>query len=427
MGENQVTELGTAAPPNAAPPDAPGPRDRASIRRTNLSAVMGLLRDSGPRSRAQIAADTGLPKPTVTSLVAELVTLGLVREGPAQREGAVGRPGTLVHLDGDAICGIGVEISTSYVHVLALALDGTQVYAHRVPLAVKEEGPDATLDVTARHVADCLTALDREGRRPAGLTLALPGVIDMASATVTYAPGIGWRDVAVADALRTRVGRAAAGTLPPIAVDNDAKLAALAEYAQIRGSGVRDMLCITGERGIGAGIVNDGRLLRGADGFAGEVGHMPLDPHRNPCVCGRHGCWETMVGLDAILRLAAGGSDPIHDPGLALEDRLADLRGRAEAGDPRTVEALDRVAHDLGLGLALLTDVLNPRVVVLGGYFTHIGDRFLDRVRETVRARVMAPLAGGCEVRLSELGFVAAAYGGAHLALDAVYQRPALS
>ncbi|MEU6844026.1 ROK family transcriptional regulator [Streptomyces sp. NPDC046716] len=424
MGEHEVTDLGTASAAQAAPADASGTRDRASIRRTNLGAVLGLLRDGGPRSRAQIAVDTGLPKPTVTSLVAELVGLGLVREGPAQREGAVGRPGTLVRLDGGGLCGVGVEISTSYVHVLALALDGSQVHSHRVPLAVKDEGPEAVLDLTARHVADCLAALERAGMRPVGLTLAVPGVVDSASATVSFAPGIGWRDVPVADALRARLLRAGVPTLPPIALDNDAKLAALAEYAQVRGSGVRDMLSLTGERGIGAGIVNDGRLLRGADGFAGEVGHMPLDPARNPCVCGRHGCWETMVGLDAILRLAARGSDPLHDPDVALEDRLADLRRRAEAGDPSTVEALDRVAHDLGLGLALLADVLNPRLVVLGGYFTYIGDLLLDRVREMLRTRVMAPLAGGCEVRLSALGFTAAAHGGAHLALDTVYLRP---
>ncbi|MDG4865251.1 ROK family protein, partial [Streptomyces sp. T-3] len=93
-------------------------------------------------------------------------------------------------------------------------------------------------------------------------------------------------------------------------------------------------------------------------------------------------------------------------------------------GDPRTGEALAQVADDLGLGLALLADVLNPRVMVLGGYFTHIGDLMLDRVREVVRERVMAPDAGGCEVRLSTLGFAAAARGGAYLALDAVHQDP---
>ncbi|MFC7307203.1 ROK family protein [Streptomyces monticola] len=397
-----------------------GPRGRASIRRTNLGVVLRILRDAGPRSRAQIAVDTGLPKPTVTTLVAELVSLGLVREGPAQREGSVGRPGTLVHIDGGHICGIGVEISTSYVHVLALTPSGDQVFEHRAAVAVADVGAEAVLDLTAREIRACHAALARDGIRPIGLTLAVPGVIDVATGTVTYAPAIGWHDVAVAEGLRARLPE----PVPRIAVDNDAKLAALAEYALVQGTDIRDMVCITGERGIGAGIISDGRLLRGATGFAGEVGHMPLDPRRRPCVCGRSGCWEVMVGLDAILSLAADTGDRIHDTSAELESRLGELSRRAEAGDARTREALDRVAEDLGLGLALLADVLNPRVVVLGGYFTHIGDLIVERVREVLRTRVMAPDAGGCEVRLSTLGFAAAARGGTFLALEAVHQDP---
>lgn len=415
-----MTDLRAAPPPYAAPTDPGRPRDRGSIRRTNLGAVLRILRDSGARSRAQIATDTGLPKPTVTTLVAELVAQGLVGEGPAQREGTVGRPGTLVHIDGRHLGGIGVEISTSYVHVLALTLSEERVYEHRVALSVAGAGVDAVLEVTAEAIGACLTALDRQGIRPVGLTLAVPGVVDTAAGTVAYAPAIGWRAVAVADRLRERLAPPAL----PLAVDNDAKLGALAEYLQVRGSDVRDMVCVTGERGIGAGIISDGRLLRGATGFAGEVGHMPLDPQRRACVCGRRGCWETMVGLEAILRLAAADDDLIHDPAVALETRLGELRRRALQGDARTGEALARVAEDLGLGLALLADVLNPRVMVLGGYFTHIGSFMLDRVREVVRERVMAPDAGGCEVRLSTLGFAAAARGGACLALDAVYEDP---
>ncbi|MEV0095386.1 ROK family transcriptional regulator [Streptomyces sp. NPDC050738] len=416
-----MTDLRAATLPYAAPAGSSRPRDRSSIRRTNLGVVLRILRDAGPRSRAQIATDTGLPKPTVTTLVAELVANGLISEGSAQREGAVGRPGTLVRIDGRGLCGIGVEISTSYVHVLALTLGGDSVYEHRVAVAVAEAGTEEVLDLTAQAIRACFTALGRDGIRPVGLTLAVPGVIDTAAGTVEYASAIGWRKVAVAEGLRRRLGQ----PLPHLTVDNDAKLGALAEYVQTEGSDVHDMVCITGERGIGAGIISDGRLLRGSTGFAGEVGHMPLDPRRTPCACGRRGCWETMVGLDAILRLAGtGDGDWIHDPAVELESRLGEVRRRADEGDVRTREALARVAEDLGLGLALLADVLNPRVVVLGGYFTHIGHLMLDRIHEVLRERVMAPDAGGCEVRLSALGFAAAARGGAHLALDAVYQDP---
>ncbi|MEU9701643.1 ROK family protein [Streptomyces sp. NPDC047981] len=409
-----------ATPPNAAPSGPAQPRDRRAVRRANLGAVLRILRDTGPRSRAQLAGDTGLPKPTVTTLVAELVSLGLAAEGPVRREGAVGRPGTLVHLDGRAVCGIGVEISTSYVHVLALGLTGDLAYERRGAIDVARTGADAVLDHVARTVQDCLAALERDGRRPTGLTLAVPGVVDRTSGAVAYAPALGWRDVPVAAELLARL----TGEVPRLTVENDAKAGAMAEYVRVQGGDVHDMVCITGERGIGAGIISDGRLLRGRAGFAGEVGHMPLGSERRTCVCGRRGCWETMVGLDALLRLAADGDDGIHDTDVEPEARLAELRRRAEGGDPRTLEALDRVADDLGLGIAVLADVLNPGVVVLGGYFTHIGDLMIDRVRGVVRDRVMAPDAGGCAVVLSTLGFTAAARGGAYLALDAVYREP---
>jgi predicted NBD/HSP70 family sugar kinase len=112
------------------------------------------------------------------------------------------------------------------------------------------------------------------------------------------------------------------------------------------------MLYVTGEVGVGGGIISEGRLLRGSGGYSGEIGHMPLDPGGRPCVCGRRGCWETMVGLSALLRQVADESDPVHDPSLDLETRLADVAARAAAGDARTLTVLATVADDLALGFA---------------------------------------------------------------------------
>jgi predicted NBD/HSP70 family sugar kinase len=131
-----------------------------------------------------------------------------------------------------------------------------------------------------------------------------------------------------------------------------------------------------------------------------------------------------MVGMAALLRAVADPADPVHDPSLDLETRLADVAARAARGDARTLAALERLADDLALGVALLVDVLNPRAVVLGGYFAQLGGYLIDRVRAEVNRRVMAPNAGGCEVLLSTLGFTAPSRGGAYLALDRVYQDP---
>lgn len=404
-------------------PGAGGPgraSDRASIRRTNLGLVLRLLRDRGPRSRARIATDTGLPRPTVTNLVAELVGLRLVREGHSQRDGSVGRPGLAVEIDGHAVCGLGLEITADYVTAVALSLRGETLYERRIPLDVRALGPTAVLEETAELIREADAAVTAAGARLVGAALGAPGNVDIATGQVGYAPNIGWRDIAALAELRRRLGRAA----PRLHLENDAKLAAIAEYVIASAADIHDLISVTGGIGVGGGIVSGGQLLRGARGFAGEIGHMPLAPGGRRCNCGRRGCWETMVGLGALLRHAADPHDRVHDASLDVASRLADLRARADARDARTLAALERLADDLSLGVALLADVLNPRAVVLGGYFPVFADHLLDRVREGVARRVMAPDAGGCDIVPSTLGLNAPARGGAHLALDAVYQDP---
>ncbi|MGF1424902.1 ROK family transcriptional regulator [Kitasatospora sp. LaBMicrA B282] len=396
-------------------------RDRSSSRRANLGMVLRLLRDEGPRSRARIAEDTGLPKATVSNLTAELLEGGLIREGEAERDrGTVGRPGQAVEIDGGGVHGIGAEINVDYVGLLALNLKGEVTAERRIPFDVRAAGPDATLDTTAQLVAEGIEALHRTGGRAVGVTLATPGAVDLASGTVAYASNIGWRDVPAVAALRERLGPGA----PPLHLENDAKLGALAEYVLASAADVRDLVFVTGQTGVGVGIIAGGQLVRGAGGYAGEVGHLPLVPSEQQCACGRRGCWENTVGRGALLRYAADPGDLVWDPLVDLERRLAELRGRAQAGDPRTLEALRRIADNLAPGVALLADILNPRLVVLGGHFAFFGEFLLDRVTAQVHERVMAPDAGGCEIVLSSTGLAGTVRGGALLALDAVYQDP---
>jgi len=396
------------------------PSDRASIRRTNLGLVLRLLRDSGSRSRSRIAADTGLPKPTITNLIGELAELGLVREAQEERSGSVGRPGLLVEIDGHGFCGIGVEVGVGYLSAVALTLRGDVVHQRRIAVDVGAAGPEAVLDEVARLVREALHAIGSLGARCVGVTLAATGVVDLAEGVVKYAPNIDWSDVAAVPGLRRRLGADA----PPLSLENDAKLGAIAEYLLVQDQDIHDMLYVTGAVGVGGGIISNGQLLRGSTGYAGEIGHMPLNPGGHACACGRSGCWETMVGLSALLRQAADPGDRVHDPSLDLGTRLTEVVGRAAAGDARTLRALEQVADDLALGLALLVDLLNPQAVVLGGYFTYLGEYLLNRVRAGVRDRVMAPNAGDCEVLISSLGFTAPARGGAYLALEQVYQDP---
>jgi predicted NBD/HSP70 family sugar kinase len=397
------------------------------MRRDNLALVLRHLRDAGPRSRARISVETGLNRGTVSSLVTELIDRGLVRDGDVQRGGSVGRPGQTVELDGRGIGGIGVEINVDYVTALVLDLANTVVFEERVALDAAALPPEAVLDAVTDLAVRALAECARGGLTPVGMTLAIPALVDTDSGVVAFAPNLRWTKVAAVDGLVERLTSRLGPPAFPIGVDNDANLAALGEFAMGGEAGTADLVYLTGETGVGGGVMVDGRLLRGAEGFSGEIGHLPLNPGGHLCGCGRFGCWETMVGLAALLRMAATPDDPVCDPSLDLEQRLDAIRDRAMGGDRRTLEALELVGAALGLGASILINVFNPRVLVLGGYFARLGGYLLEPMLREMRGRVIAPDVGACRVELSTLGFAAASRGGAHVALEAVLDDPTIA
>jgi len=417
-------EEGTVAPPQGHPGATrqrlgAGRSDQASMRRSNMGLILRHLRDHAGQSRARVAAETGLSKATTSSLIGDLVERGLVTEGELHRAGSVGRPGLALHLDGRHLCGVGLEINVDYLSVNALDLTGAVLVEATRPIDAAALSVDEVLEEVAELLRATMSSLRRRGVRAVAIAVAAPGSIDIDAGQVQFAPNVGWRDVALVKGLGRRLGRAA----PPIMLENDAKLGAVAEYAGVSHSGVRDLLYVTGDVGVGGGIITDGRLLRGFSGFAGEIGHLPLDPQPRACACGRMGCWETMVGLAAFLRLVADPGDPVRDTERALEVRLAEIRSRADSGDERTLAAIGTIAEGLGLGVSFLVDILNPRLVILGGYFAYLADRLVGPVTDYLAERRMSSEAE-CAVTGSTLGLTSAARGGAHLALDTVFRDP---
>jgi predicted NBD/HSP70 family sugar kinase len=398
--------------------------DQATLRGANLARVLRSLRDAGPRSRARLAADLGLPKATVSGLVAELAERGLVREGQVER-GSVGRPGLTVELDGRSVCGVGAEVNVNHVATLAVDLAGATVSEHRLSLDTAVLEADEVLDHLADLVRRTFEDVAAHGARPVALTVGVAGLVDAARSVLTVAPNLGWRDVPVARMLQERLAATGPthGGEVPVVIDNEANLAAIAEAAP--GDPTRrDMLVIFGEVGVGGGIIADGHLLRGSAGYAGEFGHMIVDPSGHRCGCGRTGCWETVVGLRALLDAAADSDDPVRHPALGLEERLAELHRRASLGDTRTLAALERVGDWVGVGAGVLANALNPGVIVLSGYFADLGRWMRPAVERRLHDAVLAPQAGGTRVELSTQGFTAAVRGAAHVALESVFHDP---
>lgn len=405
----------------AADRTAPGRVDHAQMRTANMSLIMRTLRSQGGRSRARLAADTGLSRATMTSLVTELTQRGLVREGDLDRDGTVGRPGTTLGIDPRHAAAIGVSISVDFLVVTAVDTTGAVVFELAEPLAVRDQPEQRVIELLVEMTQRCLAELEGAKRTIVGLTISAPGVIDYRAGSVRFAPNLGWRDVPVMSTMARLLDRDDL----PIAMENDAKLAALAEYTTLHSSEVGDLLFLTGDVGVGAGIIASGRLVRGWNGFSGEVGHLPLDPTMTPCACGRAGCWETIVGERALLARAAAADDPVHDLDVPITDRLQALAARLEQGDERVRQALDGITVDLARGINVLIDVLNPRMVVLGGWFVHFEPWLMEPLRRLVQARLMDPGAR-VELTISHLGPTSSALGGAMAALERVFDDPSV-
>ncbi|MFE6053296.1 ROK family protein [Kitasatospora sp. NPDC056446] len=353
-----------------------GPASQQGMRRANLALVLGVIA-GGPRSRAEVAAGTGLTRAAVSSLAEQLIAGGLVvEEGPAAPSGKVGRPGTALGLNPLGPGGLGAEIGVRHLGACVVDLRGEVRAWRREEADNRGREPAAVLADLARLLR---SAVAEAGLRPAGLTLAVPGLVDGSGALLRRAANLGWQDVPLAAELRAALRPAADGLAElPVAADNEANLGGLAE--RWLGEGAEDFLYVSAEAGVGAAIVVEGRLLRGARGYAGEFGHVPVHPDGPRCACGAHGCLEQYAGEAAVLRAArltgAGG------------DWVTLLAGRAAAGDEAARAALAGAGTALGIAAAGAVNLLDPAEVVLGGGYARLAPWLLPAMRAELAARV---------------------------------------
>ncbi|WP_145723680.1 MULTISPECIES: ROK family protein [unclassified Nocardioides] len=379
------------------------PAGAESLRRRNAAAVVRSLRVDGPGSRADLAARTGLAKATVGTIAAGLEEAGVVRELEQVRSGERGRPGQLLTLAGGRPVGLGLEVNVEYVAAVALDLAGT--VRREVTRPVSADGVVAALAEVARQLAADLAGA---GLEPVGATVAVPGLVDGDDRTAVWMPNLSATGTAVADAVDQALGWSGRTR-----VTNDADCSALAELHHGAGRGAGHLLYLTGTVGIGAGIVDDRRLLRGARGFAGEVGHLPVGDPAARCGCGRTGCWEASVGLHALL--SAVGMEEVGTP---QETAAAVARAAESSADVR--EGVAVVGRWLGRGLAIVTGVVDPGAIVLGGYFAPLGDLVLAPAADELAATLASSALGTPDLRLGELGTGSAATGAAERALEDV-------
>ncbi len=383
-----------------------------TVRRSNLSAIVRELHLRGPLSRSELVARTGLTRSGIRALIGELVAGDLVVEEPAVRLGTPGRPSPLVRLVSESVVVLALEIA---IDSLAVAVVGAGGLVHERMRVDRPRGHSTLDDVVADLVelAETVRRSRPADETPIGVAVAVAGIVRNTDGLVRLAPNLGWVD----EPLRERLA-AGLGLAVPVDVANESDLGGLAEFRRGAARGADDVLYVHGEVGVGGGIIVDGRPLDGIGGYGGEIGHIPVNPDGRPCRCGSTGCWETEVGERALL---ARAGYPLDGGRAAVDAVLAD----AAAGRPAALEAIAATGHWLGIGLAGLVNILNPRRVVLGGLFSRVHPLVDGQVEAGLDHYALAAPRQLVSVVPSTLGVDAPLLGAAELAFEPLLADPA--
>ncbi|MGK2349798.1 ROK family protein [Actinomyces sp. W5033] len=408
-----VTSTWTPAPTSVPSASNPSTSARQSTLRTaNLALVARkVLSSHEPISRADVAATTGMTRSTASRLADELVEAGVLAELAPVPSVGPGRPAVPLAPPHGTFVALGLEVNVTHMAVRAIDLSG-QMLAERIVLDdFAGSDPTVVLSRLSHLVADLLT-LDAVGHaRLVGAALALPGLVS--DGVLLRAPNLGWSQVRPADHLAPALAPAGLQLL----VGNEANLGALTVGRERPGSTHHypSYIYLSGENGIGAGIVREGRVIIGTSGFAGEIGHVQIDPAGPLCGCGNRGCLERYAGRRVILRAA----------GLRDEDSPETLVAAYEAHDAQAVAAVDAAAHALGVGLAGAVNLLDIPVVVLGGHLAPLTRILRPLLSQELRARVLASSWSTPEVVQADGDQMPGATGAAWTLLEQVVADPA--
>ena len=381
-----------------------GARQHATLRTQNLSRMLREVHVAGALSRSDLAGRMGVNRSTVGSLVAELSDRGLVAERAPATRTMPGRPSPLVEPRRDGPVVVSAEIATDLLAAAIVGVGGAVVSCTRIDRSRAWHSPAETLDDLAAMAAPLIGALGCPDSILA-VGISVPGMVRHEDGFLHIAPNLGWRDVPLSRLVGERLGLQV-----PVMAGNDADLAALAEHTRGAGVGCSDFICLWGEAGIGAGILVGGRQLTGSAGYAGEVGHLPVNPGGPACHCGSRGCWETEVGEEALLRnagLPAAGSG---------RSALDALFAAADMHDEGALAAISSVGDWLGIGLAGLVNVFNPSGIALGGLYARLYPYVRHTVARVIRERAMPAPRALVEVMAAALGPDSALLGAAELA-----------
>jgi glucokinase len=308
---------------------------------------------------------------------------------------------------------IGVDLGGTAIKVGLCNENGKLLHTYEGPTGA-ENGPDFVLARIAEYVRLLVANSAYDWEQVAGIGAGLPGFLDIPNGFVKLSPNLGWRNVAVKQTLEAHLGK-------PVAIDNDANVAALGEAWSGAGAGVPNLVCYTLGTGVGGGIIIGGKIYEGYLGMSGELGHMAIVPDLEAiqCGCGQMGCLETVSSATGIIRMAKDAVERGDKTVLAALETITakDVFDAAKAGDEAAVRIVQRAAYYIGRSMATLCVVLNPQRFIIGGGVSKAGDILFETIRENFRKYTPEPAREGVDIVPAMLGNDAGVVGAAGLNL----------
>lgn len=383
--------------------------DQFLVKEINLSIVLDTILRLQPISRANISSITGLNKGTVSSLVQELIERNLVYEtGTGSSSG--GRKPVLLQFAHNAGYAIGVDLGVNYIHAIRTDLAGN----------IEEEYSNTHHNENEQSVLaqlfHCIQVLINNAPPSpygiVGIGAGIPGIVN-SSGTILFAPNLGWRNMDLAAILQDRFNL-------PVYVDNEANAGAIGELQYGAGKGSSDLVFISAGIGIGSGVILNKEIYKGSSGLSGEIGHLTIDAAGKPCRCGNRGCWELYASEQALLSLVSD-SDPTVS--LSLET-IAEL---ARQQHTEILHSLSSVGRYLGIGIAGIINIFNPRKIIIGNRLTRVANWLLAPLLKEVETRTLPHHLESVEIQFSKLEFHSTAIGSAHMAISSFLKESTAS
>ncbi len=379
-----------------------------SIRAINRARIISLVRRRPRVTRADLSRRTGLSKGTVSNLVAELLSEGVLSE----ESGSGRRRNAGLWLNGRAGLAVGIELSPDECRAVVTDMEMNALQRLQRPLG------SARVEQAAEAVAGLVSeALAGTAEPCLGVTVAVPGPTDAQGQTVIFSESLGWSDVPLAARLAER--------LPcPVSVVNRPRAGVLGEHWYGAGVGIDDLIYVSLSSGVAAGILIGGQLFTGAFGYNGEFGHTTILADGPQCICGNRGCLEAVASLPAIGQAIEGrlrrGEPSVLRRSWDGVGRLTyqEIIAAARDGDPLAVDEIRNASRYVGVGVANLIDLFNPSRVIVGGRLAEAGEIVLNTVRETAQRRAFPLSYGGVQIVRNGLGADSVCIGACALVVD---------